>query len=78
VALHRPPWLLIDEVLDSMPDEDLKRVIELFSQDLKNTAIIHIGRAEGHDGLFSRTLHLIMDPGARRLPQPALASAKKE
>jgi putative ATP-binding cassette transporter len=78
VALHRPPWLLIDEVLDSMPEEDLKKVIELFSQELKSTAIIHIGRSEGHDGLFSRTLHLIKDPGARVLPQPALQSAKKE
>jgi putative ATP-binding cassette transporter len=74
-ALHRPPWLLIDEVLDLLADEDLQRVIELFAKGLPETAIIHIGRARTDDRLFARVLHLVKDSGARRLPTPVLATA---
>jgi putative ATP-binding cassette transporter len=70
VLLHRPPWLLIDEVLDSLDEDDLKRVTDIFSQDLQKTAIIHIGRARTQDGLFSRVLHLVKDPAVGRLAAP--------
>jgi putative ATP-binding cassette transporter len=77
VVLHAPPWVLIDEVLDSL-DEDARRcILDLFVKDLPHTGVIHIGRADAHDHLFSRVLHLIKDPTLRRLsasvPQPALS-----
>jgi putative ATP-binding cassette transporter len=77
VVLHAPPWVLIDEVLDSL-DEDARRcVLELFVKDLPHTAVIHIGRANAHDHVFSRVVHLIKDPTLRRLsagvPQAALS-----
>jgi putative ATP-binding cassette transporter len=67
VLLHEPPWLLIDEVLDSLDEDSLHRVTEIFAQDLRQSAIIHIGRAR-NDALFSRVLHLVKDPALRRLP----------
>jgi putative ATP-binding cassette transporter len=70
VLLHRPPWLLIDEVLDSLDEDDLKRVTDIFAKDLQKTAIIHIGRARTQDGLFSRLLHLVKDPALGILPVP--------
>ena len=67
VLLHAPPWVLIDEVLDSL-DEDARRcILDLFTQDLRHTGVVHIGRAEAHDHLFSRVLHLVKDPTLRRL-----------
>jgi putative ATP-binding cassette transporter len=77
VVLHAPPWVLIDEVLDSL-DEDARRcVLDLFVGDLPNIGVIHIGRANAHDHLFSRVLHLVKDPTLRRLsasvPQGALS-----
>ena len=67
VLLHAPPWVLIDEVLDSL-DEDARRcILDLFTQDLQHTGVIHIGRADAHDHLFSRVLHLVKDPTLRRL-----------
>ena len=67
VLLHRPPWVLIDEVLDSLDDDARARVMDIFAKDLEHTGVIHIGRAAAHDHLFSRVLHLINDPTLRRL-----------
>jgi ABC-type uncharacterized transport system fused permease/ATPase subunit len=64
--------VLIDEVLDSLDDEARKGILELFTEDLARTGVIHIGRAE-HDQVFSRVLHLVKDPTLRRL---GMASAQ--
>jgi len=74
VVLHAPPWVLIDEVLDSL-DEDARRgVLDILANDLQRTGIIHIGRAEAHDHLFTRILHLVKDPTLRRLQRAAPVS----
>jgi putative ATP-binding cassette transporter len=67
VLLHDPPWLLIDEVLDSLDDNARQGVIEVFAKDLPRTGIVHIGRIDARDHLFSRVLHLVKDPSMRKL-----------
>lgn len=67
ILLHAPPWVFIDEVLDSLDDELRQGVLDIFAKDLVGTGIIHIGRADAHDHLFSRVLHLVKDPTLRRL-----------
>jgi putative ATP-binding cassette transporter len=69
IALQKPPWLLIDDILGSLDDEALERVIDVFGHELQHTSVIHIGRAaQARDPLFSRVLHLV------KLPvKPALA-----
>jgi putative ATP-binding cassette transporter len=74
VLVHKAPWVLIDEVLDSLDDAALERFIDIFSNDLPQTSVIHIGRSDAHH-MFSRTLHLVIDPTAKKLPIPALPSA---
>jgi putative ATP-binding cassette transporter len=71
VLLHSPPWVLIDEVLDSMDEDARQGILDLFAGDLRRTAVIHIGRADAHDHLFSRVLHLVKDPALRRLQAAA-------
>ena len=71
VVLHAPPWILIDEVLDSLEDDARQAVLDILAEDLEHTGVIHIGRAEAHDHLFSRVLHLVKDPALRRLRTPA-------
>jgi putative ATP-binding cassette transporter len=68
VVLHAPPWILIDEVLDSLDENARRCILDLFAKDLQHTGIIHIGRADAHDHVFSRVLHLVKDPTLRRLP----------
>ena len=62
VVLHAPPWLIIDEALDSLDEESLARVTLIIAQDLAHTGIVHIGRTRAEDRLFSRVLHLVKDP----------------
>jgi putative ATP-binding cassette transporter len=74
VLVHKAPWVLIDEVLDSLDDRALDRFIDIFTKDLPQTSVIHIGRSDAHH-MFSRTLHLVMDSTAKKLPVPTTPSA---
>ena len=71
VVLHAPPWVLIDEVLDSLDADARKDILDIFAADLPRTGIIHIGRANAQDHVFSRILHLVKDPTLRRLETAA-------
>jgi putative ATP-binding cassette transporter len=75
VVLHAPPWVLIDEVLDSLDENARRCILDLFVKDLPHTGVIHIGRADAHDHLFSRVLHLVKDPTLRRLPDNKVADS---
>jgi putative ATP-binding cassette transporter len=77
VVLHTPPWVVIDEVLDSIDDDTRARVLNIFAKDLKATGIIHIGRARTNDATFSRVLHLIKDPTIRRLARQEEAATTR-
>jgi vitamin B12/bleomycin/antimicrobial peptide transport system ATP-binding/permease protein len=80
VIIHKAPWILIDEVLDALDDVALDRAVDIFTKDLAQSGVIYIGRSEAHH-MFSRVLHLIMDPTAKKLkklgqtPAPAPAPA---
>ena len=78
VVLHAPPWVLIDEVLDAMEEDARAVVVEIFTKDLTKTSVIHIGRADANDHLFSKVLHLVKDPTLHRLDtaaaQPAMST----
>jgi vitamin B12/bleomycin/antimicrobial peptide transport system ATP-binding/permease protein len=72
IVLQAPPWLLIDDMLGSLDDEALERIIDIFSNELARTSVIHIGRAaQARDPLFHRVLHLIKSPVTSPLPGPA-------
>ena len=80
VITHQAAWVIIDEVLDSLDDRQLDRVVDIFTKDLAQSGLIYIGRTDAHH-LFPRVLHLIMDPTAKKLktlaqsPAPASTSA---
>jgi putative ATP-binding cassette transporter len=70
VIIHKAPWVLIDEVLDSLDDAALDAVVDIFTKDLPQSSVILIGRTDAHH-FFSRVLHLVVDPTAKKLPSPA-------
>jgi vitamin B12/bleomycin/antimicrobial peptide transport system ATP-binding/permease protein len=72
--LHKPAWLLIDEVLDSLDETTMTRVAANLKEDLAKTGVIYIGRNDSQK-LFPKVLHLIKDPKAKNLPVPAAARA---
>jgi putative ATP-binding cassette transporter len=60
ITLLSPRWLLMDDAFGSLEDEAVERVIDVFNNELKHTAIIHIGRAaQARDPIFARVLHLV-------------------
>jgi putative ATP-binding cassette transporter len=59
VAVHRPPWLLIDDVFGTLEDDTLMRVRQIVAQELEQTGLIHIGHAEeAGDLMFSQVWRL--------------------
>jgi putative ATP-binding cassette transporter len=78
IVLHKPHWVVIDEVLDALDDDARNRVIRLFEVGLKDAAIINIGRPETKHRYFKRVLHLIKDPqGVCFVPDVGTESAPK-
>jgi len=67
LLIHAPRWILIDEVLESLEQDTRTRALDIFARDLKDAAIIYIGRTESGDHAFPRVLHLIKDAALRRL-----------
>lgn len=65
--LQKPAWILADEALESVYEETRRRVFDVLAHDLDRTGIVYIGRAEAHDGFYSRVLHIVRDPNARSL-----------
>jgi vitamin B12/bleomycin/antimicrobial peptide transport system ATP-binding/permease protein len=84
VLLHAPRWLVIDEALEALEDEQRPKVIELLAKDLGESAILYIGRAVAQDPMLTRVLHLVPDGEGLKLggkppvsvsPTPAAATA---
>jgi putative ATP-binding cassette transporter len=71
VVLHAPPWVLIDEVFDSLDADARQGILDIFAKDLEHTGVIYIGRADSRDPWFTRVLHLVKDPALRRLQTAA-------
>jgi len=65
IARIRSFW---SEKLDALEEDARRDILDIFVKDLAHTGVIHIGRADARDHLFSRVLHLIKDPTLRRLP----------
>ncbi|HEY4212943.1 MAG TPA: ABC transporter ATP-binding protein/permease [Steroidobacteraceae bacterium] len=63
VVVQAPPWVLIDDTFGTLDDDALERVLSVFTNELSQTAVIHIGRStQARDPFFSTVLHLIKDP----------------
>jgi vitamin B12/bleomycin/antimicrobial peptide transport system ATP-binding/permease protein len=64
ILLQAPPWLLIDGTFGSLDDDVLERVMDVFSNELQGTGVIHIGGPAQAHTLFTRVLHLVKAPRA--------------
>jgi putative ATP-binding cassette transporter len=67
LLIHRPRWVVLDEVLDAIDGETRVRALEILFNDLKDAAVIHIGRGNAADPSFTHLLRLIQDPEIRKL-----------
>jgi putative ATP-binding cassette transporter len=71
LLLHKPDWVFIDEMVDSLDEERRKIAMSIFEHELPGTAVITIARREVKNGFYTRVLKLHMTDevtGARRMP----------
>jgi len=66
ILLQTPPWVLIDGAFGSLDDDVLELVIDVFTNELRQTGVIHIGGAGQALVLFSTVLHLVRAPRAQQ------------
>jgi len=80
MLIQSPPWVLIDGTFGALDDDVLELVIDVFTNELKTTGIVHIGGPGEAHALFSRTLHLVKAPRAAAVADVAgsAAAAHKE
>jgi putative ATP-binding cassette transporter len=57
--LHSPAWLIVDDALEALEEDQIPKVVEIFREDLARTGVLYIGRGGAHDSLFERKLHLV-------------------
>jgi len=70
LLIHRPRWVVLNEVLDGIDGETRARALEIFSKDLNDAAIVHIGRSSAADASFTHVVRVVKDPNIRRLVRP--------
>jgi len=64
ILIQKPPWVLIDGMLGSLDEDVLELVIDVFTHELREVGVVHIGASGEAHGLFSRALHLVKAPRA--------------
>jgi len=75
LLIHRPRWVVLDDLLDAIDGKTRSRAFEIFASELKDTAILHIGRADAADPSFTRLVGIVKDPKIRRMVRARLADA---
>jgi putative ATP-binding cassette transporter len=70
ILLQNPPWVLIDGTFGSLDDDVLELVIDVFTNELRASAVIHIGGPAQAHPLFTRVLHLAKAPRAGKSNHP--------
>ncbi|HXI76045.1 MAG TPA: hypothetical protein VNH21_02860, partial [Steroidobacteraceae bacterium] len=66
ILLQNPPWVLIDGTFGLLDDDVLEQVIDVFTDELKHTGVIHIGGPGQAHPLFTRVLHLVKASRTRK------------
>ena len=57
LLLHQPRWVLIDDAMGALDEEQRQLMLSIFDHELADAAVISIGRSAAHGGFFSRVLH---------------------
>ena len=74
ILLHKPRFIIIDEVFDALDEEGLQRIMNVLSMELKQTGVIYIGRDLQSHAVFEKVVHLVKDPERRLANQPRPAA----
>jgi vitamin B12/bleomycin/antimicrobial peptide transport system ATP-binding/permease protein len=69
LLLHRPRWVLLNDALGALDEEQRQLMLSIFEHELPDTAVVNIGRRPARHGFYDRTLHFgRLDESATLLP----------
>jgi putative ATP-binding cassette transporter len=81
LLLHQPRWVLIDDAMGALDEEQRRLMLSIFEHELADAAVINIGRSLANDGFYARILHfrrlsegivpVPLHPRLRRAPRVA-------
>lgn len=80
LCVHRPKWVFLDEATSALDDYNQEIVMSLFTDELKESALLSIGHRAGLEEYHTRKLHLHHTEEGRvlkRNPPPKPAPRKK-
>jgi putative ATP-binding cassette transporter len=58
LLLNKPEWILAEEILNGLADEDCELISSLLRTELASSALIHIGRGPVSDQICQRVIHM--------------------
>jgi putative ATP-binding cassette transporter len=67
VLLHKPRWVFLDEATAALDEENQRRVMSIFDEELADSSIFSIGHRPGLEDFHKRTLQLVGGPTGARL-----------
>ncbi|MDK4718857.1 ABC transporter ATP-binding protein/permease [Rhizobium sp. CNPSo 3968] len=68
LLVHKPEWVVSDEALCHLNDDDRKMLFSLFDEELSKTAVLSISSNEAQYGFYSRILYLTAHPRLKVVP----------
>jgi putative ATP-binding cassette transporter len=68
MLLHRPLWVIQDESISELDEQSRKLALSIFDDELKETAVLSVGRHDPQETFYSRILKLRTRPTGLRLP----------
>jgi putative ATP-binding cassette transporter len=69
LLLHKPVWVFLDEATSALDELSQRRVMSIFSHELRGATVLSIGHRPGLEAFHASTLHLICTPEGAMLHQ---------
>jgi len=73
LVLHRPDWVLFEDITTTANERDLGLLRSIFTRELSASAVIGVGSSPALGGFFARRLRMVrhMDTAARTITADA-------
>lgn len=60
LLLHEPRWVIMDEAIDTIDEENRRLVLSIFEKELAATGVVSIGHRAALNGFYDRLVHLAL------------------
>lgn len=63
LLLHQPRWVIMDEAIDTIDEENRRLVLSIFEKELAAAGVVGLGRRPALNGFYHRLVHLALRSG---------------